>query len=163
MPTLQGHSAKHPGFQHPSSSIFVSLWHVPYLKRCFSFPRGCAVQWWLKAHTLEQIPCVQACLCRLLLCGLGTSLVAQTVKHLSTMQETWVQSLGRENPLEKEMAIHSSTIAWKIPWAEEPGSPWGRKELDTTERLHSLRASDITSLCLPVSIYKMGAVTESSQ
>ena len=50
-----------------------------------------------------------------------TSLVAQMVKHLSTMWETWVQSLGREDPLEKEMAIHSSTIAWKIPWTEEPG------------------------------------------
>ena len=44
-----------------------------------------------------------------------TSLVAQTVKRLSTMRETWVRSLGREDPLEKEMAIHSSTIAWKIP------------------------------------------------
>ena len=50
-----------------------------------------------------------------------TSLVAQTVKHLSTMRETWVRALGREDPLEKEMAIHSSTIAWKIPWTEEPG------------------------------------------
>ena len=46
--------------------------------------------------------------------------MAQTVKHLSTMQETWVRSLGREDPLEKEMAIHSSTIAWKIPWTDEP-------------------------------------------
>ena len=43
------------------------------------------------------------------------------VQHLSTMQETWVPSLGWEDPLEKEMAIHTSTIAWKIPWAEEPG------------------------------------------
>ena len=43
------------------------------------------------------------------------------VKCLSTTQETWVRSLGREDPLEKEMAIHSSTIAWKIPWREEPG------------------------------------------
>ena len=50
-----------------------------------------------------------------------TSLVAQTVKRLSTMRETQVQSLGREDPLEKEMAIHSSTTAWKIPWTEEPG------------------------------------------
>ena len=50
-----------------------------------------------------------------------TSLVAQTVKRLSTMQETQVRSLGREDRLEKEMAIHSSTIAWKIPWIEEPG------------------------------------------
>ena len=43
------------------------------------------------------------------------------VKHMSTMQKTGVRSLGREDPLEKEMAIHSSTIAWKIPWTEEPG------------------------------------------
>ena len=50
-----------------------------------------------------------------------TSLVAQMVKRLSTMQETRVQSLGWEDPLEKEMATHSSTIAWKIPWTEEPG------------------------------------------
>ena len=50
-----------------------------------------------------------------------TSLVAQMVKRLSTIQETWVRSLGREDPLEKEMAIYSSTIAWKLPWTEEPG------------------------------------------
>ena len=50
-----------------------------------------------------------------------TSLVAQMVKRLSTMWETWVWSLGWEDPLEKEMAIHSRTIAWKIPWTEEPG------------------------------------------
>ena len=42
------------------------------------------------------------------------------VKHLLTMQETWVQSLGQEDPLEKEIATHSSTLAWKIPWKEEP-------------------------------------------
>ena len=48
-------------------------------------------------------------------------LLAQMVKRLSTMQETWVRSLGQEDPLEKEMAIHSSTIAWKIPRTEEPG------------------------------------------
>ena len=53
--------------------------------------------------------------------GQHISMVAQTVKRLSTMQETQVQSLGWEDPLEKEMAIHSSTIAWKIPWTEEPG------------------------------------------
>ena len=49
------------------------------------------------------------------------SLVAQTVKRLSTMRETRVRFLGREDPLEKEMAIHYSIIAWKIPWTEEPG------------------------------------------
>ena len=48
-------------------------------------------------------------------------LVAQMVKRLPTMQETWVQSLGQEDLLEKEMAIHSSILAWKIPWMEEPG------------------------------------------
>ena len=52
--------------------------------------------------------------------GLTLSPWAQTVKHLSTMRETPVQSLGWEDPLEKEMAIHSRTIAWKIPWTEEP-------------------------------------------
>ena len=49
------------------------------------------------------------------------SLVAQTVKHLSAMQETQVRSLGWEDPLEKEMAAHSSILAWKIPWTAEPG------------------------------------------
>ena len=66
------------------------------------------------------------------------------VKCLPTTRETRVQSLGREDLLEKAMAPHSSILAWKIPWAEEPVgySPWGRKELDTTERLHFL--SEIT-------------------
>ena len=50
-----------------------------------------------------------------------TSLVVQTVKHLPTMWETRVRSLGQEDPLEKEMVIHSITIAWKIPWTEKPG------------------------------------------
>ena len=49
-----------------------------------------------------------------------TSLVTQTVKRLPAMPETRVRFLGREDPLEKEMAIHSSTLAWKIPWTEEP-------------------------------------------
>ena len=64
-----------------------------------------------------------------------TSLVAQTVKCLPTIPETWVQSLGWEDLLEKEMATHSSILAWKVPWMEEPGScsPLGHKESDTTE------------------------------
>ena len=62
-----------------------------------------------------------------------------TVKRLSTMRETWVLSLGREDSLEKEMATHSSTLAWKIPRMEELGAgycPWGHKETGTTEQLH---------------------------
>ena len=58
------------------------------------------------------------------------SLVAQMVKHLPAMQETWVLTLGQEDPLEKKMATHSSTLAWKIPWTEEPGrlqSMWSQR------------------------------------
>ena len=51
---------------------------------------------------------------------LCASLVAQMVKNLPTLQETWVQSLGWEDPLEKEMATHSSILAWRIPWTEGP-------------------------------------------
>ena len=67
-----------------------------------------------------------------------TSLVVQRLKHLPAMWETWVRSLGREDPLEKEMATHSSILAWRIPWTEELGGlqSTGRKESDTTERLH---------------------------
>ena len=53
--------------------------------------------------------------------NIGASLVAQMVKRLPTTRETWVRSLGREDPLEKEMATLSSILAWKIPWMEEPG------------------------------------------
>ena len=57
--------------------------------------------------------------------------------NLSAMQETWVQSLDWEDLLENIMATHSSILAWRIPWAEEPGgySPWTSKELDMTEQL----------------------------
>ena len=67
--------------------------------------------------------------------SLRGSLAAQTVKNLSTMQETWVQSLGQRVTLEKGMATHSSSLAWRIPWAEDlvGYSPRGRKESDTTK------------------------------
>ena len=71
------------------------------------------------------------------------SLVAQRLKRLPAMQETWVRSLGQEDPLEKEMATHSSIPAWKIPWTEEPGGlpvHWVA-ESDTTEQLHLLKAT----------------------
>ena len=62
------------------------------------------------------------------------SLIAQLVNHLLARQETQVQFLGWEDPLEKEMETHSSILAWRIPWTEEPGrlQPTGSKELDTT-------------------------------
>ena len=64
------------------------------------------------------------------------SLVAQTGENLFAMWETWVRSLGWEDPLEEEMATHSSILAQEIPWREKPGySPWGRKESDRTEHV----------------------------
>ena len=64
--------------------------------------------------------------------------MVQRLKHQPAMWETWVRSLGQEDPLEKEMATHSSIRAWRIPWMEELGGlqSTGRKESDTTERLH---------------------------
>ena len=63
-----------------------------------------------------------------------TSLITQLVKNLPEMQETRVRFLGQEDPLEKEMTIHSSILAWEIPWTEEPGrlQSMGSQELDTT-------------------------------
>ena len=65
--------------------------------------------------------------------------VSDGLKCLPAMQETQVWSLDWDDPLEKEMATHSSTLAWKIPWMKEHGrlySPWGHKESDMTEQLH---------------------------
>ena len=69
--------------------------------------------------------------------NLSHLLLAQMVNNLPAMQETWVRSLGLKDPLEKEMATHSTILAWRIPWTEEPGdySPWSCKQLDTTEWL----------------------------
>ena len=65
------------------------------------------------------------------------SLVTQMVKNLPAVQETQVQSLGREDPLGEEMATCSSILAWRIPWTEDlvGYGPWGLKESDTTEQL----------------------------
>ena len=69
---------------------------------------------------------------------LVTSLVAQMVKCLPTMWETWFQTLGQEDLLEKEMVTHSSILVWKIPWMEEPDrlQSMGSRESDKTEQLH---------------------------
>ena len=104
--------------------LFIKIyfnWKIIALQCCVSF---CYTVKWLRyLHTY--IPS-------------QASLVAQRVKHLPAVREIWVRFLGREDPLEKEMATHSSTLAWKIPWTEKlvGYSPWGCKESDTTERLH---------------------------
>ena len=74
-----------------------------------------------------------------LMFGLGASLVAQMVKNLPVMQDRWVGFLGRQDPLEKEMATHSCILAWRIPWLEDPYSP------DMTERLTHLGLSWVPS------------------
>ena len=78
-----------------------------------------------------------------------TSLVAQMVKHLSTMWETWVRSLGQEDPLEKEMAIHSRTIAWKIPWTEE----LGRLQSMGSQRVRHDWVTSLTHSMWPYGLY----------
>ena len=90
------------------------------------WPRECRVT---KSRT-------QFSLCHI--CMSWASLVAQMVKHLPAMQETRVGSLGWEDSLEKEMAIHSSILAWRIPWTEEPGrlQSMGLQKLDTTYQLN---------------------------
>ena len=70
--------------------------------------------------------------------------MAQLVKNPPAMQETWIQSLGREDPLEKGKAIHSSILAWRIP--RTVYNPWGHKKSDTTEQL-SLHSSSNTGNC----------------
>ena len=74
------------------------------------------------------------------------------VKHPPAMRDSWVQSLGQEDPLEKEMAMHSRILAWRIPWTEEPGglllTHGVREELDMTERLTLSLATCLAWECL---------------
>ena len=76
--------------------------------------------------------------------------MAQKLKNLPAMRETWVQSLGQEDLLEKGMVTHSSILVCRIPWAEEPAlqTLWGHKESDTTERLTLSLFTFRLSLCL---------------
>ena len=76
----------------------------------------------LGCHCLLRCVCVCVCF-----------QVALMVKNLPAMWETQVRFLGQEDPLEKELATHSSNLAWRIPWTEKPGRQCGRKELDMTE------------------------------
>jgi len=88
-----------------------SLFSFTFIKRLFS------------SSLLSAIRVVSSAYLRLLifLLGIGGSLVAQRLKRLPAMRETWIRSLGWEDPLEKEMATHYSILAWRIPWTEEPG------------------------------------------
>ena len=95
----------------------------------------------------------------------GASLVAQMVKGLPAMQETQVRSLGQENPLEKEMATHSSILAWRISWTEEPGKLqcMGSQSQIELKRL-STQASGIQILTqkMPFSSYQFLSITRSN-
>ena len=87
-----------------------------------------------------------------------TSLVAQSVKSLTVIPETWVLSLGWEDPLEKEMAIHSSILAWRIPWTEESGrlQSIGSQESDMTERLSACKHPCAHNTHGQTCIYELG-------
>ena len=109
---------------------FVVAFLLGWLKSPFKFFPWKSAPWNRTEHYFPTwlYPCTLRC----------ASLVAQTVKNLAAMQETQVQSLGSEDALEKEMAIHSGILAWRTPRAEEPArlySPWSCKELDMTEPL----------------------------
>ena len=107
----------------PLISWFYFVFQEPkYLPLLFSFSLHHSIAKWhflLLFISSPQMLYILTYSCPFLF--LLTSLVAQMVKHLPTMQETQVRSLGWDDPLEKEMATHSSVLAWKIPWAEEPG------------------------------------------
>ena len=84
--------------------------------------------------------------------NIGASLVAQTVKNWSAMQETWVQSLSQEDPLEKGMATHSRILAWRIPWIEKPG---GLKSMESQRNRHD--GTNTFTLSLFTSFISCGA------
>ena len=118
------------------------------------------IQWFSCVHTGLHLSCIysknksqKSALLRIFgviwkshILALGMWQVAQMVKCLPAMQETWVQSLGWEDPLEKAMAPHSSTLAWKIPWWRSlvGSSPWGRKESDTTDFTFTFTFRNVT-------------------
>ena len=116
--------------------LFLANWCSPY--SCLENSRDGGA-WWAAVYGVAQS---QTLLKQLSSSSsielLRASLVAQKVKHVPTLWETRIWALGREDPLEKEMATLSSTLVWEIPWMEEPVgcSPWGHKDSDTTERLH---------------------------
>ena len=114
----------------PTQGSNVSLPHCRQTLYCLSHQRNSTLKEFYFTQGLIDFPSlIKSNLDTLIKITLGktgtiilvTSLVAQMVKRLPAMRETWVQSVGREDLLEKEMATHSSTLAWRIPWTEEPG------------------------------------------
>ena len=100
--------------------------------------------WWSNPFAIRKCPSLIFFVLKSISPDIRASLVAQRVKCLPAMQETWVRSLGQEDPLEKEMATHSCTLAWKSHGQRSlvDYSPWGRKESDTTEWLNWTSLSD---------------------
>ena len=111
-----GFTCSWPLFPCPAS---LSLWLIPSLPTLF--PRGHRAQSSVLSSVFLLYHRDSSPLQRPLLGVLEASLVAQMVKNLPAMQETRVQSLRQEDPLEKRMETHSSILAWRIPWREEPG------------------------------------------
>ena len=76
---------------------------------------------------------------------LAAVMVKNPPANAGDIEETWIRSPGQEDPLEEGMTTHSSILAWRIPWTEEPGgySQWGHKELDTTEQLNTVQHSSM--------------------
>ena len=95
--------------------LFLAKKHIPISNAEF-FGKNLITKYYTQVRKYVKQKCVV-----LMNCYMNTSLVAQTVKHLPTVRETRVQSLGQEDLLEKEMVTHSSILAWKIPWMEKPG------------------------------------------
>ena len=108
-----------------------------YLRRKNTFPDATLTFYGTSILNCLLNKCYKCYTVNLITQDLPGSLVAQMVKNPPAMQETKVQSLSQEDPLEKEMVTHSSILAWRIPWAEEPDrlQLWGHKESDSTERL----------------------------
>ena len=119
------------------SIIFEGLPNCPLIDMPYSIPTNKAQKFHfstsLATSVIFLISSFVLVSISLILSDAGASLVAERVKRLPAMRETWVQFPGQEDPLEKEMTTYSSTLAWKILIGY---SPWSRKESDTTERLH---------------------------
>ena len=126
---LQSLGQQDPLEEEMATHSSIPAWKIPWTEE----------RDWLQTMVLQRVRCDWACTStqwlsmhehapqhlyfklRITILSIKYSLVAKRLKCLPAMRETWVWSLGREDPLEKEMATHSSSLAWRIPWIEEPG------------------------------------------